>query len=227
MTATSARVLVGSALAFAIGACGGGGNGSAAGFVSAPASDSDAGAQSPPDDAAGTADATRAGPPSGDPGLVASDATAAACVPGTYAGTFDCTVTAFFDIVQIPWSGSLSLTFVGQSSTAGEFTMLTIAPGAHLSGTDQYGGTFGADLSGTLDCATQKLTGTLQNGRYQLQQGIANVDITFTGDLAGDYDGNATPPAFPTGTMGPLESADLGGDAGLVGTCTWSAALTP
>jgi hypothetical protein len=146
------------------------------------------------------------------------------CVPGTYVGTFDCTITAILGLIQIPWKGPMSLTLTGHQSASGEFRMLSIAPGAQISGTDQYDGSFSANLSGTLDCATQKLKGALA-GTYLLTMGLLNVNAMFAGNLAGDYAGNATPPAFTNGVMGPLASPQWGGDGGFLGTCTWSAAL--
>jgi hypothetical protein len=151
-------------------------------------------------------------------------ATLGGCVPGTYVGTFDCTITAILGLIQIPWKGPMSLTLMGQQSASGEFTMLAIAPGAHISGTDQYDGSFSANLSGTLDCATQKLKGAL-DGTYLLMSGLVNINAMFAGNLAGDYAATATPPAFTNGVMGPLASPQWGGDGGFLGTCTWSAAL--
>jgi hypothetical protein len=149
--------------------------------------------------------------------------TLAACVPGTYVGTFDCTISAILGLVQIPWKGPISLTLTGRQS-GGEVQTLTIAPGARISGTDQYDGSFSANLSGTLDCPTQKLTGAL-DGDYQLAMGIVNVNAMFAGDMGADYTGSSTTPAFTNGVMGPLASPQWGGDGGFLGTCKWSAAL--
>jgi len=191
----------------------------------AGATGSDAGA--PLNDAGGgsaTNDVTL--PPVDEAGVlfVADATTTRGCVPGTYVGTFDCTITAILGLIQIPWKGPMSLTLTSQASGAGEFQMLTIAPGAHILGTDQYDGGFSANLSGTLDCATQKLTGAL-DGNYQLMMGLLNVNAMFAGSLAADYAGNAAPPSFTNGVMGPLASPQWGGDGGFLGTCTWSAAL--
>jgi hypothetical protein len=197
-------------------------------------SPANAGFAGPPDDAGGPIgpDATvpqsggDAGGATGDDGdlFFAPDGTTiGACLPGTYVGTFDCTITAILGLIQIPWKGPISLTLTGHQS-GGEIQTLTIAPGARISGTDQYDGSFNASLSGTLDCPTQKLTGAL-DGNYQLLMGIVNVNAMFAGDMGADYTGNSTPPAFTKGVMGPLASPQWGGDGGFLGTCTWSAAL--
>ncbi len=139
------------------------------------------------------------------------------CLPGTYAGQFTCDVSALL-IIKFPWSGSISLTLVGQESGGGEFPTLTIAPGAKIMGTDSNGGTFTGDLTGALDCATRQLTGTMTNGVYQNK----TLNLSFGGALSAGYDTTATPRAFVKGAMGPLKSPQL---PTVVGTCTWTAAL--
>jgi hypothetical protein len=97
--------------------------------------------------------------------------------------------------------------------------MLTIAPGAKITGTDSHGGTITADLSGALDCSTRKLIGTMQNGLYQ---NGALIQLSFNGALAADYHQQTNPHAFVSGAMGPLQSAQL---PTVVGNCTWTATL--
>jgi len=139
------------------------------------------------------------------------------CVPGTYSGQFTCNVAALL-VIQFPWNGSISLTLQGQETGGGEFPVLTIAPGAKIMGTDSNGGTFTADLSGQLDCATRKLTGSMQNGLYKNSM----LMLSFSGALSAGYDAQATPRAFTSGAMGPLQSPQL---PTVAGTCTWSATL--
>jgi hypothetical protein len=122
-------------------------------------------------------------------------------------------------ILKFPWGGSLSITLVGQQSGGGEFPVLTIAPGAKITGSDSHGGMITADLTGQLDCATRKLSGSMQNGVYQ--SGSA-LKLAFSGGLAADYDAQATPRAFANGVMGPLKSPQL---PTVMGTCTWTATL--
>jgi hypothetical protein len=143
--------------------------------------------------------------------------TNADCLPGTYTGQFTCSVMALV-VLKFPWSGSLSITLVAQQSGGGEFPVLTIAPGAKITGTDSHGGMISADLTGQLDCATRKLTGSMQNGVYQ----GTNLKLAFTGALAADYDVQANPRAFASGVMGPLKSPQL---PTVVGSCTWTATL--
>ncbi len=128
--------------------------------------------------------------------------------PGRTSGTFDCTISAILGLVQIPWKGPISLTLTGEQS-GGEIQTLTIAPGARISGTDQYDGSFSANLSGILDCPAQKLTGAL-DGNYQLAMGIINVNAMFAGNMGANYTGNSTPPAFTNGVIGPLASPQWG-----------------
>jgi hypothetical protein len=182
-------------------------------------------ADAAPDTGSGSTSAPRdAAPPPSETGtLVPADSgpgtssTGGECLPGTYAGTFTCNVMAI-SVIQFPWSGSLSITLVGQDTMNGEFSTLTIAPGAKVSGADGHGGTFTADLTGSLDCPTRKLTGSMNNGQYL--NGF--VRLLFTGDLTASYDVTATPRAFQNGVMGPLVSPEL---PTVEGNCTWTATL--
>jgi hypothetical protein len=122
-------------------------------------------------------------------------------------------------ILKFPWGGSLSITLVGQQSGGGEFPVLTIAPGAKITGSDSHGGMITADLTGQLDCATRKLSGSMQNGIYKSG---SVLNLAFSGALTADYDAQATPRAFANGVMGPLMSPQL---PTVMGKCTWTATL--
>jgi hypothetical protein len=122
--------------------------------------------------------------------------------------------------------GTLSVTLEGHVSQppgGGESfaqPTLTIAPGAQLVGNDvTFGGHFGADLSGQLDCPSKTFTGSLTNG-YYTYLGDAGA-ITMTGDMTATYDGTMTPPVLSTGTMN-LQSPQLQGVDALG---SWSATL--
>jgi hypothetical protein len=165
----------------------------------------------------GTADATRAPPPvvddAGNPlPLFAADSSpvrASDCKPGTYAGPFDTMVTVQGggDASVFEWTGMLLITLVANNSTPqfGEFnsTVLTVAPGAHVSGTDNLGGMFDADISGQLDCASRMFVGTLSNGTYT---GLSvfftgSNSVMLVGSLTATYDPTANPVALTNGSM--------------------------
>ncbi|HLK39669.1 MAG TPA: hypothetical protein VKU41_23095 [Polyangiaceae bacterium] len=136
------------------------------------------------------------------------------CLPGTYTGMFNAAATADAGLLALfgtsfAWGGNLSLTLTGTTEVieagGGEFrmdyTVLTIAPGAKLSGTDMYGGQFTADVSGQLDCPSRTLTGTLENGTYLLP-GLGDAgSIMMLGALTATYDPTANPVALIGGTI--------------------------
>jgi hypothetical protein len=144
--------------------------------------------------------------------LFAADASpvrASDCKPGTYAGPFDTMVTVAGggDASVFEWTGMLSITLVANNSMPqfGEFnsTVLTVAPGAHISGTDNLGGTFDADVSGQLDCASRMFVGTLSNGTYSGLSVLftGSNSVMLVGSLAATYDPTANPVALTNGSM--------------------------
>jgi hypothetical protein len=200
-----------------------------AGWSSSPGDATDAssqGASTSGDDASTAA---------GDAGLLvltSGDAAPAgvafACEPGTYAGMFTTTVTTdaglFPSLLSFNWMGNLSISLIGhvsQGSNGEDFAAptLTIAPGAMLAGTDNFGGRFTAGLSGQLDCPSKTLTGTLSNGQYDYPYDAGS--ITMVGTLSGAYDGTMTPPALTAGqiAVGSPMFSTLGA------TGSWSATL--
>jgi hypothetical protein len=78
--------------------------------------------------------------------------------------------------------------------------VLTIAPGAMLSGTDNFGGHFVSGLAGQLDCPTKTLAGTLMNGGYDYPGNDA-ANIELTGSLTATYQDTPTPPSLTMGTI--------------------------
>jgi hypothetical protein len=152
------------------------------------------------------------------------------CQPGTYAGMFGVHVTTDAGLLPALFSfnvmGTLSVTLEGhivQPPGGGESfaqPTLTIAPGAQLVGDDAtFGGHFGADLSGQLDCPSKTFTGTLSNGFYSYLGDAGG--IAMTGDMSATYDDTATPPALSMGVMN-LQSPQL---PGVDATGSWSATL--
>jgi hypothetical protein len=215
-------------------ACGGGG-------ATGPAFEGDANptTQLASDAGASTAVDSGRAPPADDSGYVSfgpiADVEAGPkvdCQPGTYTGMFATTVTAdggLFALLgtSFGWGGDLSLTLTGTTKMveagSGEFmtdyTVLTIAPGARLSGTDMYGGQFSADLSGQLDCPSRRLTGTMNNGTYLLP-GLGDAGaITMNGTLSATYDPSTSPVTLTNGTItgSSPQVASLGADG------TWTA----
>jgi hypothetical protein len=145
---------------------------------------------------------------------------AGACAAGVYQGKFMTYVGAGGDggtpgPFSFMWNGSLTIDLTAQkitmtSMTVGELptttttSTLEIADGGALDGSDQFGGTFFANLVGRLDCAPDagppyRLTATLSGGSY--------TDPVFRcgiiGNLAADYQeaGAGTAPSLVNGTL--------------------------
>lgn len=139
------------------------------------------------------------------------------CKAGTYAGEFMCIVD---DVA--PWAGKMSFKLEQRGSADLEISTLYISPDTVLIGMDDIGGMFKAEMKGSVDCATGKLSGSLDNGRYM----NLLLDLSLAGALSGAYDATSTP-SF-SGKMGPLKSPDLdfgGLLSSPMATCTWSAKL--
>lgn len=139
------------------------------------------------------------------------------CLPGTYAGRYECTVS-FLGFPFFPWSGDLTLVLEqGEGFDDPEFPTLTVAPGAMLAGMDTIGGTFSGRLEGELDCRTGELSGALVGASYV--GGGGTFSVAFDGDLSAFYE----PGLLVAGAMGPLRSDQVA----LTETdvCTWQAEL--
>jgi hypothetical protein len=196
-------------------------------------------------------DATVSGPDPGTLGQFAPSSVDAgttviqsACRPGVYQGTFMTYVGAGGDggtpgLFSFMWNGSLSIDLTGKKVTmtstthGGEgFTSTTsttqfeIADGGALDGSDTFGGSFFANLSGELDCSpdagpTFHLVATLSNGTYK--DGF--YQIAIIGNLTADYQeaGASSPPML---VNGGIFVGGLNGDAGMPfasASGTWSA----
>jgi hypothetical protein len=212
-------------LVFACGASQGGGF--ASGSSASPPSDAG-------EDTSGDETTTTYGDDAGQLHLVTSSDAATGvkfdCQPGTYAGMFQVHVTTdaglLPQLVSFNVSGTLSIVLVGHvtppTSTSGESfaqPILTIAPGAKLSGVDMtFGGTFNADVSGQLDCPMKAFSGTLANGVYEYPGDSGS--LMMTGSLSATYDGTVMPPALTMGVM------NLGSPQLMLGASgPWSATL--
>jgi hypothetical protein len=130
------------------------------------------------------------------------------CKPGTYAGTYSCMTTSN-SLVPLSGNGPITVTLV--PSGAGS---LALTPDASLSSTSS-GTTSTSTLTGVLDCATRKLTGTV--GHVVFMSGTFNGSITGSGMFGAVYDADASTPALVEGVIDP--------PATLAATCTWTATL--
>ena len=148
------------------------------------------------------------------------------CTPGTYAGTYTANISAGdsgFLSGLLTLKGMLSITLVADHPTphSGEFNngVLTVAPGAMMSGTDQFGDKFVAGVSGQLNCQTRMFVGTMSNGTFDIL-GSDAAAVVLTGSLSATYDPNASPVAMVNGSIFGASS-----QLGLQGNGTWSATL--
>jgi hypothetical protein len=187
-------------------------------------------------DAAGSTQGPSLGADSGPTFISFADSSttqAFTCKPGTYTGPFATKVTeatdaggllaALASLFQYPWMGTLSITLEGMTMVGtGEnnYTTLTIAPGATMSGVDQTGGHFSADIAGTLDCATDVLTGTLSNGSYEFPGDSGSVSMQGTISATYGEEGDSGTPALSgnlTASSTQIQGTEAAG--------TWTAAL--
>ncbi len=139
------------------------------------------------------------------------------CVPGTYAGVYACS-TGPDSSFQATGSGPIA--FALQGDRGGR--AMHIAPGAKIMAT-QSGGVMSADLSGTLDCVTYRLTGNVSNADFTST--TLTIATQGIGDFSADYDASALPPELVNGVLNvPVPQEALGT---ISATCRWTAALQP
>jgi hypothetical protein len=132
------------------------------------------------------------------------------CKAGVYQGNFSCTYSpGDAGVGLFPVSGPISLKMV--QSQNGEF--LEVREGL-LDGTANLFFTFRADISGKLDCKTQRFEGKLERGTYS---GFLIINGTFQGPLSSDYDRIAS--QFSNGAWSLVVDMGNGGCNG-----NWSAA---
>jgi hypothetical protein len=135
----------------------------------------------------------------------------AACAPGTYSGTYQC-VTGSGTSLALSTTGPIAVRLV----PSGAHT-LALAPDASVSST-MSGTTGTSPLSGTLDCSTLKLTGTV--GALAISSSAFSGTVGDKGIFSAVYDLDASPPALVDGVL------DTGGSA-TSATCSWNANLQP
>ncbi len=130
------------------------------------------------------------------------------CRPGTYVGTYACNVSDGGSLFAFPPNGPLAVTLVPLGAGT-----LALSPKAPLS-TATSGPMSTATLTGTLQCSTRKLKGTIQ--QVTLSAGTLDTTIHGQGEFSATYDPDASPPALIDGVMNPPQ---------LTSTCTWTAQL--
>ncbi len=130
------------------------------------------------------------------------------CRPGTYAGTYACDVSDGSSLFAFAPNGPIAVTLVPMGAGA-----LALSPEAPLS-TATSGPMSTATLTGTLECSTRQLKGTVQ--QITLSSGTLDTTIRGQGEFSATYDPDASPPALIEGVMNPPQ---------LASTCTWTAQL--
>jgi hypothetical protein len=111
------------------------------------------------------------------------------CKAGHYVGKFDgfygspVIFGAPFPVVATDGAdGSPGLEFtLNKTPGSGEIFAIN---GGKMRGTASGIAAFTADLNGTLDCATKKYVGTIENGTYT----VGTMDYHFVGTMTADYD---------------------------------------
>jgi hypothetical protein len=132
------------------------------------------------------------------------------CLPGTYTGSYQCTVAP-----------GTPVTF----STSGALTLVLAPAGAHTlalpqdaSLVENTSGTMSVTaLAGVLDCSKRQLVG--HNGPVAFSSSSFNGTVSGTGTLSATYDGDASPPQLVDGV---LDSPPTLGS-----NCTWTATHQP
>jgi hypothetical protein len=168
-----------------------------------------------------------------------------ACAAGVYQGKFLTYVGAGGDggspgIFSFMWNGSLTIDLTAQkitmtSMTVGELpttttsSTLEIADGGALDGSDTMGGTFFANLIGSLDCAPDagppyRLTASLSNAAYKLPY----FSTAMIGHLTADYQeaGAGIPPMLVNGQILVAGVWTDGGAPYASASGTWTATWT-
>jgi hypothetical protein len=151
----------------------------------------------------------------GGPSLVLGGGGDSGCVPGVYSGKYECTTGA--DAAPQGGTGPLSLKLEGDLGGK----TLNIASGTKLSSSVD-GIVFSADLSGSLDCTTDRLKGTLQN--FVTTAASFTFSLKGNGSISADYDASASPPALVGGVLSTPQLVQSGLPT-LAGSCTWTAKL--
>jgi hypothetical protein len=130
----------------------------------------------------------------------------AACVPGTYTGTYQCS-TAPGSLLVGSMGGPLVVTLVPAGATT-----LALTTDAALSATNS-GAMFSSALSGVLDCRTGQLTGVVS--QVTIMSPTFGGIVAGTGSLSATYDTEGGAPALVDGVIDPPPTVGA--------TCTWTA----
>jgi hypothetical protein len=159
-----------------------------------------------PADDGGELDAALPDPPDDDDDGPAPEEDAAVmpvseCKAGTYRGTFNGNIAAFF-IINIPISGTIAIDVI----TSGDDPEMLVIDNGKVVGTDDDGNPVNADVFGMLRCSTKTLEGgELRNGVY-VRQSI-NQTVNFSGTVQAVYHAGDPPSVSGTwSTQGGVES---------------------
>jgi hypothetical protein len=100
------------------------------------------------------------------------------CPAGHFAGTYTGKYTSPVGLGSVTsvTDGHVDFTVDASGQVSGKFTGTT-TPSSK------------ADIAGTLDCATGKLTADLTNGSYTVKTGLVSTTYDYTGTLTGAFDG--------------------------------------
>jgi hypothetical protein len=131
----------------------------------------------------------------------------AACAPGSYEGTYVCTLAGNPFLALLSSDGMLGLTLVPSGATS-----LSLTADAAVV-TNVMGTLSTTRISGTLDCSTGKLTGTVGDVTFQ--------SSAFSGTLKGG--GSFTANYVIEGGAPTLVDGVLEPPASLAAQCTWTA----
>lgn len=146
-----------------------------------------------------------------DAAVEASVDAASPCVPGTYKGKFEGKISVKFiglELLALDITGDVNI-HVATNSTGDKLVL----DQGKIEGTDQDDNPIVADVTGTLNCTTNKLEGgKLENGKYT--RGILGT-VNFTGTTTANYTRNPPSAEGTWKTNGGVE----------MGMGTWNAAL--
>jgi hypothetical protein len=137
-------------------------------------------------------------------------------VPGVYSGQYECTGGS--DASTPGSGGPLSFKLEGDKGASA----LTIAPGTQLT-FNWTGLTFTGDLTGSLDCRTNKLKAAMSNITNATLS--ATITINGSGEFSADYDASSSTPAFVGGVISQPREVSLSSFGPVAGNCSWTAAL--
>lgn len=137
-------------------------------------------------------------------------------MPGVYAGHYECTGGS--DASTSGNGGPLSFKLEGDKGASA----LSIAPGTRIT-FNWTGLAFTGDLTGSLDCRTNKLEATMSHITNAMVS--ATITINGNGEFSAEYDASSSTPAFVSGVISQPQGVSMSSFSPVAGICTWTAAL--